>query len=94
MTLDPTVSQKYTNFINFVDENLNKPMYSTALRAISCEQFLGKLKEQGDKTPKELTEQVANKIGIDLASYSVENVTKFERYLTYFQGVTKIVYTI
>jgi hypothetical protein len=85
------VKEKYTNFIKFLEYNLQgNTMVVSQLKLATCEQFLSLLKAQGKSSPDELTNQVSNKFSIDLTKYSEEVVQKFKRYIKYFQKVCQV----
>jgi hypothetical protein len=86
------VQNKYRNFIDFMKNNLKNTTYVSLLTSVTLEQFLAKLKEQGDIHPNLITKSIASKCGINLGDFDENTLNKFERYIQYFQKVSKTLY--
>lgn len=89
-----TVEIKYRNFIKFLQDNIKDNTYvSTILANAPYELFIKKLQNER-KTPHEITLEICKKCNINIQSYDKEIINKFERYIQYFQEVSKVVKNI
>jgi len=89
-----TVEIKYKNFIKFLQTNIKDNTYVTTILANApYELFIQKLQSE-KRSPHEITLEICKKCGINLKDYDENIINRFERYIEYFQEVSKVVKNI